>query len=119
MSNDFLNEDFNDNKNFPFPSDYHADPDFLLPFFQNHGLVLASLESLRLQAEKDGEISLSWSMSVIQEMLAACKTSPELIKVLHNIVAKRLLIGPRDSHPSSDAVLAHVVFSGDLTEVEL
>jgi hypothetical protein len=95
------------------------DSEFSLLFFKHHGLVLASLESLRKQAESYEDVSLAWSISVMQEILFACKTSPETIKVLHNIIAKRLALGPYSFNPTPDALLAHAIFSDDLTEVDL
>lgn len=93
--------------------------DFSLLFFQHHGVVLASLEALRLQAVSANDVSLAWSVSVIQEMLSACKTDLEVIKVLHNIVSKRLAQGPYEHQGSLDASIAYSVFSNQLTEIEL
>ena len=73
-----------------FSDEAKEEVEFSLDFFEQHGLVLASLEALRLENINDNPVS-AWSISVIEELVAVAKKDKILAKVFHNILAKRLI----------------------------
>lgn len=90
--------------------------EFSLLFFENHGKVLASLESLRLDAKEDNPTT-AWAVSVIEELLASARSDERCNKVFHNILAKRLLQGPLVYEPSDEASIAYSFFGEDIKQV--
>lgn len=98
---------------------YFAEKDleFSLDFFEQHGLILASLEALRIE-NIDNNPVVSWAVSVIEELAVVAKKDEKFMKIFHNIIAKRLTEGPFINGPSKEAQIAYSFFGNELVETD-